>query len=294
MCAPVVCAAGKQFCQAGAVRQCSAKGESSTLVQTCTVDQYCDSGSATCKPLLCKPSSVVCDTQSEKVLQCALDGLSYSTQVDCAQSSQVCVGAMCAAVVCAANTQFCQANQVRKCSVKGDTSTLVQTCTVQQYCDPVSATCKALVCIPNQPACNGTIATTCNADGTGYVAGGVDCSPKICSGGACVDCPAATDVAYNGHCYYLDGSAGLCDPGYAKASQSVLTNIASMFIGKNYKHKVSNNCCIDNADSVENWGMLSHCNTAGPFTTGDPSMGAFSCTNANQHNTAQLTLCGSL
>jgi hypothetical protein len=77
-------------------------------------------------------------------------------------------------------------------------------------------------------------------------------------------------------------------------SQSVLTNIASMFIGKNYKHKVSNNCCIDNADSVENWGMLNHCNAAGPFTTGDPSLGAFSCTNANVHNTAQLTLCGSL
>jgi hypothetical protein len=223
-----------------------------------------------------------------------MDGLSYSTQVDCALSGEVCVGGACAPVVCEANKQFCQGNVVRKCSAKGDTSTVVQTCTAQQYCETVSATCKALVCTPNQPVCNGSVATTCNADGTGYLPGGVDCSPNSCSGGACVDCPSATDVAFNGHCYYLDGSGGICDAGYAKASQSVLTNIASSFAGKNYKHNISNNCCVDNADPAENWGMASYCNLAGPFTSGDPSLGAAGCSNATQHTSAQLTLCGSL
>jgi hypothetical protein len=43
------------------------------------------------------------------------------------------------------------------------------------------------VCTPNQPSCNGTIATKCNGDGSGYVAGGTDCRPKSCSAGMCVD-----------------------------------------------------------------------------------------------------------
>jgi len=37
------------------------------------------------------------------------------------------------------------------------------------------------------PACNGRVLTTCNADGSGFAAGGTDCSPKYCSAGACVD-----------------------------------------------------------------------------------------------------------
>src|SRR5262249_28792723 len=56
-----------------------------------------------------------------------------------------------------------------------------------QYCDSASTMCKARLCTPNQPSCNGTILATCNADGSGYLAGGVDCAPRACSGGACVD-----------------------------------------------------------------------------------------------------------
>ena len=172
-------------------------------------------------------------------------------------------------------------------------STLVQTCTAGQFCDVASAMCKPQVCTPNLPACNAKIATTCNADGSGYLVGGIDCGVKNCSGGVCVDCNLATEVAYNGHCYYLDGSGGTCDPGYALASQTLFPTIGASFIGKTYKHTVSGNCCIFNADADEDWGMT-RCNTAGLFSTGDPALGAAGCTDQVNKFAGQLTFCGSL
>jgi len=107
-------------------------------------------------------------------------------------------------------------------------------------------------------------------------------------------CDPTTDVQFNGHCYYLDGSGGACDAGYALASQSVLTSIASEFAGKTYKHLVSDNCCIYNSDPVENWGMTSHCNDPGPFSPGEPSLGGAGCTDQTSLEPNNLTLCGSL
>jgi hypothetical protein len=43
------------------------------------------------------------------------------------------------------------------------------------------------VCTPSTPACSGNIATTCNADGSGYATGGTDCGTLFCSGGACIN-----------------------------------------------------------------------------------------------------------
>ena len=61
---------------------------------------------------------------------------------------------------------------------------------------------------------------------------GVD---QDCNGSdlACPACDSAVEVEYNGTCYYLDGSRGLCDPGYVLAPQSILYTIADMFLGKN-------------------------------------------------------------
>jgi hypothetical protein len=112
-----------------------------------------------------------------------------------------------------------------------------------------------------------------------------------CLAGQCVGC-GANDVSYQGHCYYLDGSQGACDPGYKLWSQSILTNIASMFAGLNYKHTVSGNCCIDNADGVQNWGMVTHCNSNGPFSAGEPAPGGAGCSGVMENFPNQLTLCG--
>ncbi len=116
----------------------------------------------------------------------------------------------------------------------------------------------------------------------------------VCANSQCTavaQCDANTEVANGGHCYYLDGSGGLCDFGYALASQAVLNNIAASFAGKNYKHKVSSNCCIENADAVENWGMTVHCNMPGPFSNNDVALGGAGCNGAMNKEAGQLTLC---
>jgi len=115
------------------------------------------------------------------------------------------------------------------------------------------------------------------------------CSNGVC--GLAPPCDPNLEVTYMGHCYYLDGSGGKCDPGYALASQSVLTNIHTNFGGKNYKHVVSDNCCIWNADANENWGMAAMCNAPGPFAANAVALGGAGCTNVQNHNPMQLTLC---
>ena len=113
-----------------------------------------------------------------------------------------------------------------------------------------------------------------------------------CVSSVCVSC-GTNEVAYNGHCYYLDGSGGACDTGYSRAAETVISAITTSFIGLNYKHTISSNCCIWTSDTYENWGMASHCNANGPFTSGDPQLGAYGCTNQQNHGSGQLTFCGS-
>jgi hypothetical protein len=114
--------------------------------------------------------------------------------------------------------------------------------------------------------------------------------PDACEG----NCDTATEVDFNGRCYYLDGSGGACDAGYVLASQSVLSNISTQFAGKTYKNVVSDNCCITHADQAaenQDWGMDSaECNQPGAFTMG-PVLGGSGCADANNNNPAQLTFC---
>lgn len=103
-------------------------------------------------------------------------------------------------------------------------------------------------------------------------------------------CDPRTEVLIEGHCYYLDGSGGACDPGYKLGSEDVLTN--GVFKGKTYKHTVSNNCCIWNSKPTESWGMSSaSCNTPGVFNSNDPLFHGSFCDNSKQHFSHQLTLC---
>lgn len=112
-----------------------------------------------------------------------------------------------------------------------------------------------------------------------------------CVGSTCITC-GANEITYNGKCYYLDGSGGTCDAGYALAPESVMAVIASQFAGKNYKHTVSSNCCIWASDPLEHYGMVSHCNSAGPFSAGEPILGGAGCNGVSLHGAGQLTFCG--
>jgi hypothetical protein len=104
-------------------------------------------------------------------------------------------------------------------------------------------------------------------------------------------CDPATEVEYLGHCYYLDGSQGVCDPGYVLGPQTVLYTIGPWFEGRNYRHTISGNCCIYNSEPDEDFGMADHCNTNGPFTATDVVPGGAGCTNVTNFYPLQLTLC---
>lgn len=107
-------------------------------------------------------------------------------------------------------------------------------------------------------------------------------------------CPGPWGVYFGNRCYYLDGSGGVCAAGYELAPQSILTTIATSFVGKIPKTTTDGNCCIEHADRVaegQDWGMGGgDCGSAGPYVTG-PQLGAIGCIDANNLNVDQLTLC---
>ena len=111
------------------------------------------------------------------------------------------------------------------------------------------------------------------------------------------DCDPATEVELDGRCYYIDGSGGACDPGYELAPQSAFALMApDAFVGKNYKNRVSDNCCVWHRDQDaerQDYGMSAECNASGPFTVG-PVLGGAGCTDALNLNPSQLTFCMSM
>jgi hypothetical protein len=187
-CAADICTAGTSSCENNAVVTCRSDGSGFGSPLSCGSQVCVPSGTtAACKDRLCTPAVVSCNPLGEQVIKCAADGLSGTVVSDCAAMNQVCVAAQCVAGVCPPGKRFCMGQDVRQCSVKGDTSTPVQTCLASQFCEAATGSCKTKVCTASQPACNGRISTTCNADGSGYMPGGNDCSPKYCSAGNCVD-----------------------------------------------------------------------------------------------------------
>lgn len=172
-CAEVVCTPGERFCSGNAVHQCTDKGDSSTVYASCTAAQYCDDGTATCKAKVCTPNEPACS--GDIATTCNAEGSGFAAGgVDCSSSSLVCSAGECKTQVCEPNTAFCGAGAVRRCSDDGLFSTVVQTCGSSQYCDDASAACKAQICTPGAAVRSGDTATSCNAEGSGYTAGGVD------------------------------------------------------------------------------------------------------------------------
>jgi hypothetical protein len=188
MCVADVCTAGSTTCLSNGVATCKPDGSGFGAPVACGAQQSCTSvgQGALCKDQICVPSVISCSAMGEQVVKCASDGLSSTVQGDCAANSQVCIAAKCEPVVCAAGQRYCQGQEVRQCSAKGEAYSVVKTCLATEYCDAVSKDCKPQLCTPNAPVCNLNVATTCNAVGSGYVAGGIDCSPQFCSGGNCI------------------------------------------------------------------------------------------------------------
>lgn len=187
------------------------------------------------------------------------------------------------------------------------TGACVDTKTDNDNCGMCATPCTAMTeqcvegqcCKVGETVCSGTCTNT-NTDPLNCGGCGKPCPAQtpVCNGqGTCIaGCVDANDVLFGGKCYYLDGSGGTCDNGFARASNatmgSILANNANAWQGKNYRHKVSSNCCVWTSDVVENYGMVTHCNSNGPFSAGEPKAGGAGCTNVQIHGAGQLTFCG--
>jgi hypothetical protein len=264
-----------------------------TCGTACGVGQICSAGScvAQCpsaaQTICASDAGVSCVTTTTDSANCGMCGNV------CAQG-KVCVGGTCSdtcgpgETLCPASAPYCASTQTDQancgsCGKACATGLVCSAGTCQAQCSPPLTLC-GTQCVDTS-----TDRDNCGGCGKPVCSG----ATPTCSGGKCIAC-LGTDVSFGGHCYYFDGSGGACDTGYARAPQTAIasTKAAGLWIGKNYRHSVSSNCCVWTSDAVENYGFGDHCNSNGPFTTNDPILGGAGCTNVMNHNSGQLTFCG--
>ncbi len=189
VCKKQVCQPATPFCDGANLMNCSPDGLSATLNKACGIAYYCGltkAGDAGCLPVQCDPGKPTCD--GKVATTCKADGSGYAAGgVDCSAAGKVCSAGACVALKCdPQNPLYCDGNIAMKCDGTGLSPSTLQTCGATQYCD--KGVCQAQICTPNAAGCNGQAAATCNANGSGYLAGGTDCKAagKVCSAGACV------------------------------------------------------------------------------------------------------------
>jgi hypothetical protein len=184
------CEQGSGYCEGSGLYACNSSG-SGYQYTSCYSGSTCVEGAqATCEPWVCTPSTTECNAGGTAVVTCSDDGLTIESSTDCTDTDEVCYQGACQDLECAPYTYFCEGNDRRYCYSDGITSYIAETCTAGTFCDADAAQCVDLLCEPDGPACNGTVATTCNAAGDGYLAGGTDCadSEEFCVDGECREC----------------------------------------------------------------------------------------------------------
>ncbi|MEZ4370950.1 MAG: hypothetical protein R3B07_08990 [Polyangiaceae bacterium] len=143
-----------------------------------------------CKPDVCKGDTKRCEGTT--VTTCASDGSGWLSTEDCAPSGMTCSGGACVPIVCTEPFK-CQDGNLYECVDSGG-KWQVTYCGSFKHCIETNYTCAPNLCPPDQPTCDGTRATTCNATGSEYDAGGTSCA--ACAGGACV--PALFSASFEG------------------------------------------------------------------------------------------------
>jgi hypothetical protein len=193
-CQALDCVPFNYFCEDNAVRYCYSDGLTSVATDPCTELEFCqaDGATAACVDLLCTPDEPACNSNIATTCNAAGDGY-VSGGTDCSDSDEFCVDGECQGLVCAPSSYFCEDNVLRYCAYDGLSSSVQLTCSNAELCDVGTLSCIDLLCAPDEPACNSSIATTCNAEGDGYLAGGTDCSEsdQFCVNGECQDCNGA-------------------------------------------------------------------------------------------------------
>jgi hypothetical protein len=189
-CKPKLCEPDSTYCKSNNVYTCADNGTREALKTQCSFGYYCDSTlvPAVCKPGVCTANVAACNGNVATI--CKPDGSGYQPGTDCSATNQACLQGQCVAKICEPTTYYCKSGSVYQCLGNGGSEAAYRICTTGQYCDATSSppVCSANKCTANGPACNGNLATTCNADGSGYLPGGTDCttSGKVCVNGSCL------------------------------------------------------------------------------------------------------------
>ncbi|MBM4371669.1 MAG: hypothetical protein FJ098_08445, partial [Deltaproteobacteria bacterium] len=191
-----LCAAGVLSCQEGAIVGCNATGDAFEVQTVCAEGQVCkeEGVAAACLDPVCPAGEAWCDEEGHARL-CAPDGLSFLLDQDCIAEGLVCEAGACAAVICEPGTEGCDAVGLgrEECSPLG-TAWLPVPCPEASFCQPNpdlgTSLCVPQVCSPGAATCLGSLAATCNANGSGVLEGGEDCEGQglACMAGACIPC----------------------------------------------------------------------------------------------------------
>ncbi len=208
-CKPKVCDPNTTYCKGSSVYQCADNGSREAFKSSCPSYTFCEPITATCRYQVCSPNSMGCNGQVATT--CKADGSGYAADgTDCSATGKLCVNGNCAPKVCEPNSYYCKNGNVYSCG-DGTSESLYSTCAPTNYCNDTTSppTCSALKCTPNGLACNGQVATTCNADGSGYVSGGTDCTAtgKVCVNGNCLP-----KICEPNTYYCSGGNVQLCGP----------------------------------------------------------------------------------
>lgn len=202
-CLPQICTPGSRHCYNGSVYSCLNNGTSRSLYSTCYSSYYCaESGTtATCLPRVCTPGQAYCNGEVAGTCNALGSGAVEGTTTDCAAlGGQACHLGACLPEVCP-GTYGCSQGNPRTCTANGTAfGTTQDICQTTEHCVENARLCVTDVCTQGSPACNGNVATTCNADGSGYLPGGTACGEgERCVSGTCLP------IICTANAYFCDG-----------------------------------------------------------------------------------------
>jgi hypothetical protein len=211
-CRPVLCTG--RFCKDGDAWLCLEEGTATQLDRACSMKEFCLDGY--CVVDECTGGQPVCNGGTATT--CKADGSGPEAGgTDCEGNGEACVNGACIPKVCAAGTYFCLNGNPQLCSGNGTSYYQWDSCSQSEYCKEGFSSCQYDQCTGGSKLCNGTVATTCAADGSGPLAGGTDCAldSKVCYQGACLP-----KVCEPNQYFCQSGNSYLCGPSGATSSLS--------------------------------------------------------------------------
>lgn len=238
-CATRTCAPDEYSCENGDLYRCSGDGTLKELAKNCDNDELCSEAEADCIPLSCQPGAPTCD--GDELRRCNDRGTGLTGNAERCKRDEACFDGACLERICASDYE-CDRDVSLQCVDNGTRLVEVERCAplgeLPTYCNPDSGRCETVGCDPSQPICSGDLATVCADDGSGPVAGGVDCTvlEKACFAGTCqpVVCTDEFDCQEgdlyrcedNGTALRLQGECGrpaLCDAEHGTCLAEVCT-----------------------------------------------------------------------